>query len=110
MKKLKALYQKQQLVQDLRKALNQAEEEFKQMCLEYIKCGVIEDSKFKLIQKDRAVRKIKDPKRFVEAVGELGWMCMSVSVQKVDALKLNVPNELVEIHTSPVYSVVKISE
>lgn len=102
---LKSLYRKQEQIRQLRSQLSKLEEEFKQLCQSCVEKNHLKEGKYQLLVKFRNVRKIKDARQFLSHVGELGWSCMSVSVQKADALKLAIPQDLVEVHTTPTYQI-----
>ena len=107
MNKLKDLYTKQEAIKKLRSELREAEEEFKELCKKYKESNYTQDGNYQLVVQCRKVRRITDPKTFINQVGELGWVCLSVSMQKCDVLKINVPQQLVEVQNQEIYKVVK---
>jgi len=104
---LRTLYKKQTEIQDLRKRLNELESEFKELCEYCVEKGQVEEGPYQLVVKERKVRKVTDPRAFIQVAGDIGWACVSVSVQKSDALNIAIPKELLEIHKTNTYQVLR---
>jgi len=109
---LKKLYKKHEEIAKLKKELKEKEKEYEellnQITTQYPD-GTEEDG-YVLIKKERVTRKVTNPRRFIEIVGDIGWPCLSVSIQKVDALKLQIPEDIIERHTGVIYEIVKQSD
>jgi len=106
---LKQLYKKYEEIAKLKKELKEKEGEYEAL-LEKITAqypdGTEEDD-YVLIKKERVTRKVTNPRRFIEIVGDIGWPCLSVSIQKVDALKLQIPEDILERHIGVSYEIKK---
>lgn len=107
--KLKLLYKKHQEIDELKKQLKEKEECYKKLLDEIIAMypeGYEEDN-YILLRKEKKTRKITDPRKFINSVGDVGWYCLTVAIQKIDALKLTVPDDIVETTISYTYNIKK---